>query len=185
MNPILIDLPEQFESERLIIRWPRPGTGAAVNAAISETFDDLKRWMPWAQTMPTAEDSEALARTAHAKVLTREDLPLHLFRKDTGMLVGCSGIHPKDWAVPKFEIGYWCRASCQGQGFITEAVREITAFGLATLKARRIEIVIDQRNARSIRVAERVGYRLEATFPNERIAEDGALRTTLVYALTA
>jgi RimJ/RimL family protein N-acetyltransferase len=185
MNPILIDLPEQIESDRLLIRWPRPGTGAAVNEAIRESFDDLKRWMPWAQTLPSVEDSEAYARQSHAKMLTREDLALHLFRKDTGALVGCSGIHPRGWEVPKFEIGYWCRTSCQGQGFITEAVRAITAFGFATLKARRIEIRCDQGNARSSRVAERVGYRLEGTFPNAGVACDRSLRTTLVYALTA
>jgi RimJ/RimL family protein N-acetyltransferase len=185
MNPVFIELPEQIESERLVIRWPRAGAGVAVNEAIRETFADLKRWMPWAQALPSVEDSEALVRHWQAKVLTREDLPLHLFRKDTGAFVGSSGIHPKDWAVPKFEIGYWCRASCQGQGFITEAVRAITAFGLATLEARRIEIRCDQRNVRSCRVAERAGYRLEATFAHDAIADDGALRTTLVYALTA
>jgi RimJ/RimL family protein N-acetyltransferase len=184
MKPVLLELPEQIETERLVIRWPRPGIGAIINAAVAETYDDLKRWMPWAQTMPTIDESEAYARQLHAKMLTREDLALHLFRKDTGALVGCSGIHPRNWDVPKFEIGYWCRAGCQGQGFITEAVLAITAFGFSILNARRIEIRCDQRNQRSRRVAERAGYRLEGTFANDLLAMDGALRTTLVFART-
>ncbi len=184
MKPILLELPEQIETERLFIRWPRPGIGAIVNEAVAETYDDLKRWMPWAQTMPTVEDSEAYARQSHAKVLAREDLPLQLFRKDTGALVGSSGIQPMNWDVPKFEIGYWCRAGCQRQGYITEAVQAITAFGFSTLNARRIEIRCDQRNQRSRRVAERAGYQLEGTFANDQLAMDGSLRTTLVFART-
>lgn len=183
MKPILLELPEQIESERLIIRWPRPGSGALINEAIRESFEDLTVWMPWARTLPTVEESEEHVRQAHAKVVTRADLVLHLFRKDTGALVGSSGIHPKDWDVPKFEIGYWCRTSCQGQGYITEAVKAITAFGFDMLKARRIEIRCDERNDRSRRVAERAGYRLEAQFPNDAVSPSGQLRATLVFAL--
>ena len=184
MKPILREIPDQFESERLVIRWPRPGTGVLLNEAIRESFDDLKVWMPWAQTMQTLEESEEYVRQAHAKVITRTDLVLHLFRKDTGALIGCSGIHPKNWDVPKFEIGYWCRTSCQGQGYITEAVKAITTFGFDVLTARRIEIRCDERNERSRRVAERAGYRLEAQFPNDAVSPDGHLRATLVFALT-
>ncbi len=53
MNPILIDFSESFESECLTIRAPRPGDGDEMNAAVRETFDDLKVWMPWAQEIPT------------------------------------------------------------------------------------------------------------------------------------
>ncbi|HEX4417066.1 MAG TPA: hypothetical protein VH165_04160 [Kofleriaceae bacterium] len=34
MEPVLIDLPETLETEHLILRPPRAGDGAAVNAAI-------------------------------------------------------------------------------------------------------------------------------------------------------
>ena len=46
MDALLLDLPESYESERLTIRAPRPGDGTEMNAAIRETFDDLKRWLP-------------------------------------------------------------------------------------------------------------------------------------------
>ena len=32
------------------------------------------------------------------------------------------GLHRIDWAVPKFEIGYWARTSHAGRGYITEDV---------------------------------------------------------------
>jgi hypothetical protein len=33
-NPILLNVPEQIETERLLIRCPRPGDGATVYAAV-------------------------------------------------------------------------------------------------------------------------------------------------------
>jgi RimJ/RimL family protein N-acetyltransferase len=182
-KPILLDVPLSFETERLLIRAPMPGDGAELNAAVGETHEELKRWMPWAQKKPSVEEHEAHSREAHAKFLVRKDLPLRLWLKDGKTLVGSSGCHPRDWDVPRFEIGYWCRTRFQRQGYITEAVRAIAGFGFETFDAKRIEIRCDARNERSRRVAERAGFRLEAKLVNECRALDGSLRTTMVYAL--
>ena len=73
-------------------------------------------------------------------------------------MVGSSGLQGIDWEVPKFEIGYWCRTSFTGRGYITEAVRGITAFAFEALGARRVEIRCDSRNHPSVRVAQRAGF---------------------------
>jgi hypothetical protein len=54
-NPIIRDIPDSFETERLLIRVPQAGDGPALNAAIRETFENLKPWMPWAQEMPSID----------------------------------------------------------------------------------------------------------------------------------
>ena len=64
--PILRDIPEQIESERLILRPPRPGDGAIVNAAIHESLAELRPWMPWAMAENRVDDSEVFARRAAA-----------------------------------------------------------------------------------------------------------------------
>lgn len=181
-NPILLDFPEQFETERLILRSPKPGDGPAMNAAILESLDALRPWMPWADPAPTVADSEEVCRRKYAQWITREDLMLTLWRKQDGAYVGGSGLHRIDWSVPCLEIGYWCRSSMTGSGYITEAVEGITAFAFEHLHARRIEIRIDALNTASIAVAERAGYALEATLGNEARATDGTLRDTLIYA---
>ena len=183
MSPILRDFPESFETKRLLIRAPLPGGGAELNAAILESLDELRPWMPWVQPIPTIEDSEKYCWQGHANFLARRDLPLQLFLKDSGVFVGGSGLHPKDWTVPKFEIGYWCRTRFQGQGYITEAVRGITHFGFEMLGAKRIEIRCDARNMRSRHVAERAGYRLEVELQNDSLSPSGELRNTLIFAM--
>lgn len=182
MNPILLDFPDAFESERLIIRCPRSGDGAMINAAIAESFAELTRWMPWARTLPAVEDTEEFVRRAHANFIRRESLPLILLDKGAGSFVGSSGLQEVNWAVPRFEIGYWLRTSCTGKGFMTEAVNAITTFAFDTLDARRVEIHMDDRNERSWRVAERCGFALEGILRHHELDNDGLLRDTRIYA---
>jgi len=182
-QPILRDFPESFETERLLIRSPLPGDGPEMRAAVRESLDELTPWMPWPKEHRTVEDSEAIVRRARARFLERTDLMLLLFLKDTGTLAGSSGLHRIDWAVPKFEIGYWCRTRFTGRGYVTEAVRGISDFAFDVLGARRLEIRCDSRNLPSARVAERAGFRLEGELRNNEVDPNGAARNTLVYAM--
>ncbi|MFL6561550.1 MAG: GNAT family N-acetyltransferase, partial [Bacillus sp. (in: firmicutes)] len=88
MKPILLDFPEQFYTERLLIRMPLPGDGKAVYQAMQASLNELKDWMPWARHEQTEDDVEANMREAHAKFLTREDLRLHIFNRETGEFIG-------------------------------------------------------------------------------------------------
>jgi len=180
-NPILFDFPDQIESERLIIRAPRPGDGAAGNAAIRESLEELRPWMPWVHPTPTAAQTEEVYRRGAAHWLMREELPLVLLRKPDGLFVGGSGLHRIDWSVPKFEIGYWLRTSLTGQGYMTEAVSAITRFAFETLGAVRMELRCDAENVRSAAVAERAGYVLESRLHHDMRGVDGRLRDTLFF----
>lgn len=186
-KPILKEVPESFETERLLIRMPKPGDGPTLNAAVIESLENLRPWMPWARNVPTLEESETTVRNAWIKYLAREDFMLLLFLKGTDTLVGGSGLHVRNenyWDVPKFEIGYWVRQSCEGKGFIGEAVAGITKFGFEILGARRIEIRCDERNSRSRHVAERTGYKLDALFVNDGVDTSGQIRNTLIFSQT-
>lgn len=181
-HPILLDFPDHFETERLLIRAPRPGDGQAMNDAIRDSLAHLKPWMPWAQNLQTVNETETNLRRGAARFILREDLWLLLFRKSDGLFVGSSGLHRINWSVPSFEIGYWVRSSLEGQGYITEAVNGITRFAFEMLSAERIEIQCDSRNERSASVAHRAGYTLEAHLRHERWAMDGTLSDTLIFA---
>ncbi len=181
-DPILLDFPDSFDTERLTIRSPMPGDGEELQAAVAESIDDLRPWLPWAKDIPTVEEEEIAVRKGRIRFLAREDLWLLLFLKGTHTLVGGSGLHRMDWDVPSFEIGYFARSRFAGQGYITEAVRGITRFAFETLGARRIEIRCDVNNERSRRVAERAGFELEATLRKHALAVNGELRDTLIYA---
>lgn len=181
-NLILLSIPESFESERLLIRAPMWGDGLAVNEAVKESVEELRPWMPWACKLPTLEESEASIRRSRLEFLERSDLRLLLFLKESGQLIGSSGLHRIHWQSRKFEIGYWVHSAFARQGYITEAVDTITTFAIHELQANRIEIRCDSRNRQSARVAERTGFTLEGILRSEQCDLSGALRDTMIYA---
>ena len=158
MDPILIEFPEEFTTERLLIRIPRPGDGKAVYEAIAASKSELKPWLPFAQKEQSEEDTEINIRHAHIAFLKREDLRLLIFHKETGEFIATSGLHRMDWSVPKFEIGYWIDSRHSRNGYMTEAVQGITDFAFQELKARRVEIRCDEKNIKSRAVPERLGF---------------------------
>ena len=188
MDPLFEDMPEQLFSERLVLRCARADDAPAMNAAVTESLDDLRSTMLWAQVAPTPAQSEADCRRFHAKFLLREDATMFMFERradgSEGAFIGGAGMHRIDWAVRKFEIGYWCRVSQQGRGYVTEAVLALKRHAFERLRAGRVELRMNDDNVRSRRVAERAGFTLEGVLRHSALNPQGELRDTRVYALT-
>lgn len=181
-NPILLPIPESFETKRLIIRAPLWEDGAMVNEAVKQSINELRPWMIWAKQIPSIEESEIISRQGRVHFLERSDLRLYLIHKTTGQFIGSSGLHRIDWEARKFEIGYWVNTLFSGQGYVTEAVEGITSFAIDELQANRIEIRCDSRNLRSAQVAERLGFTKEGILRSEKCDVNGIIRDTVVFS---
>ena len=175
-------LPEQIESERLIIRVARPGDGAVFHEAITESLAQLSPWLGWVTPAPAPEDSEASCRGAHERFLRNEDLMAFFFLKEGGKLVGGSGLHDADWDLRHFEVGYWGRSSYCGRGLMTEGVRALADHALDSLRATRVFLTTDTLNVASWKLAERAGFELEGILRNDRRSLSGGLRDTRVHS---
>jgi RimJ/RimL family protein N-acetyltransferase len=182
MDPVLLDIPTELTTERLLLRMPRPRDGEKVNAAIRDSAAELARWMPWADPTPDVANTEQWCRKAAAHFLTREHLDFSIYLKGTEICLGSCGMPRIDWKVPKVEIGYWLRTPYSGKGFMSEAVVAVTTFALETLKVARVEIRCDERNDRSRRVAERAGFQFEGVLRNDERDHHGNLRSTCVHS---
>lgn len=184
-SPVLRDLPQHFETERLFIRCAQPGDGATMHASVLRSLPALRAFpgsAPWALGESSAEAWEEFCREAQAGYLLRTRLPMLLFLKDSGAHVGYCSVFSLVWTVPKGEIGYWGNSDFARRGLMTEAVKGITDFAFEHLGLRRIEAFSDDENEASWRVCERAGYVHEGTLRNERAAPDGTLRNTRLYA---
>ncbi|GGH60921.1 ribosomal-protein-serine acetyltransferase [Paenibacillus silvae] len=182
INSIMLDFPESIQTERLTIRAPRWGDGKEMNEAIRESAEQLRPWMPFAENIPSIEESEIVVRKARLKFMDRSDLMLQLRDQASDEFIGCSGLHRIDWNVRCFEIGYWVRTSRSGEGLVTEAVRGIEQFAIMHLQANRLEIRCDSRNVRSAKVAERAGYTLEGILRKVKQDRTGAWVDMMVFA---
>ncbi|TFB21833.1 N-acetyltransferase [Filobacillus milosensis] len=183
MNPILLDIPTELETERLLLRAPRPGDGEVVNQAVRQSINELKEWLVFAQEIPKVEESESNQREAFAKFIKRECFRYLMFNKVTDAFIGTISYENVNWDVPKAEIGYWIHTEQSGKGYMTEAAEKLTDFGLDHIGFKRIEIRTDKENHNSRSVPERLGYELEAILKNDDISVDGGEpRDTCIYA---
>ncbi|HHZ89770.1 TPA: hypothetical protein EYN98_06695 [Candidatus Poribacteria bacterium] len=83
MNPALIEFPDLLESERLVVRSPKPRDDEELHTAICETFDDLNTWMPWAEELPDISKTRKFVKNKHSAFLGRKDLVFLLSLKGT------------------------------------------------------------------------------------------------------
>jgi RimJ/RimL family protein N-acetyltransferase len=188
LDPLLIDVPTRVETARLILRPHRAGDGPDLHEALVESIAELRRslwFIPGIAEEQTADSAELRCRRSEGNFLARTDLPYLAFEKSTGRLVGSVGLHRTDWEVPKTEIGYWVRTSAGGRGYITEGVRALVGCAFDQLGAQRVELISDEENVSSRKVAERCGFELEGIRRNILRDPDGRLRNGCVYARLA
>jgi RimJ/RimL family protein N-acetyltransferase len=180
---LLLNIPEKFETARMVLRAAKSGDGPEAFEAVLESVNELKPWMPWVHPQPSLEGSVDFHAQAQAKWYGREMLDFQWHDKATGRLVGKGGFHTINWDVPKLEIGYWVRTSMAGQGYCTEAVNALVEFARRELGANRLEICSDPRNLNSRKVAERCGFTLEGIQRKNMRDPFGGLRDSCIYAL--
>jgi RimJ/RimL family protein N-acetyltransferase len=184
MDPILLDIPMPIMTERLLITGPQVGEGAVVNAAIVESFAAINRWMDWAKVLPTPDETEKFMRESVANFVARRTFHLNIWNRGQTRLIGCTGLIAHNWSPKVFEIGYWTRKSEAGKGYMTEAVVAVADYAFKVIKADRVFIRCDDRNAASARVAEKAGFILEGVMRNDSLDNQGGLRSSRVYART-
>lgn len=174
-EPILIDIPMPIRTPRLMLRNVLPGDGAEMHEIKVESFDDLRKWMPWTKLgVGTVDDAEKVIRENHAKYILREDMMMAAFTHD-GRLIAMCGLHRFDWEFRSFEIGYYVRSSDHNKGYATELANALTRFAFGALEARRVIICAATANAASRRVIEKLGFELESLVKADALLPDGTV----------
>lgn len=80
------------------------------------------------------------------------------------------------------EIGYGLAPSHWGMGLASEAVAAMLEQAFKGLSIRRIEATVDPRNLASIRILERLGFRLEGTLRERLLTSQGPADSS-IFAL--
>jgi RimJ/RimL family protein N-acetyltransferase len=175
-----------FESQygkRITIRPFRLEDADALQQAIAESRDHLRPWLPFADAHQTVEESQHWIMQAQADWQQRDDFPAGIWRHADGQFLGGIGLHPRNWNIRYFMVGYWLRASATGRGYMVEAVRLLTDFALKKLDAQRVEIICSAHNTRSATVARRAGYVYEGTLRNDHKALNGKISSSMVFSV--
>jgi [ribosomal protein S5]-alanine N-acetyltransferase len=79
-------------------------------------------------------------------------------------LIGDCGFRVDDVTVGTAEVGYRLKRECWGKGYGSEAVGGVLQWAFDILGLHRVIALIDTRNAASIALVERLGFRREGAF---------------------
>ena len=183
---VLADVPQEIETERLVLRSYRREQAKAAFEAVEESREHLRAHMAgFSARVATLDDAVAWIADLASQFELRTTLGYAVVRRDDGAMLGGAGLHRPDWGARRFEVGYWLRASAVGCGFASEASRALTRMAFEKLAARRVCLHCDATNDASRKVAERLGFVREARLRNDRWdAVTGKLHDTLIFALT-
>jgi RimJ/RimL family protein N-acetyltransferase len=179
---VLLDAPMPIKTPRLILRPFHEGDGAQLNAAKLETWDQLKKVFQWADTEPDQDLDEAYARKAHASYILRQDFNLVSVDPETDSHLMYIGIHPANWQLGEFQIGYWVRQSAQRQGYATEAANALIRYGFNQLGANRLNMCHVKGNTASQKIITSLGFDHEGIRRNSLLFAGGIVRDAHWYS---
>jgi [ribosomal protein S5]-alanine N-acetyltransferase len=81
-------------------------------------------------------------------------------------------------------LGYAVAVAANGRGYATDAVREATRIGFEELALHRVQAAVIPRNAASIRVLEKAGFRREG-LAERYLLIDGTWEDHVLFAVTS
>lgn len=116
------------------------------------------------------------------KLESRHKFQLAVTLRETGQLIGNCGIRMDDPDTRVGDIGYEFAPEHWGQGYATEAAREIVRFGFDELGLHRIWAWCIADNVGSWRVMEKLGMRCEGHLRENEFFK-GRWWDTLMYAI--
>jgi [ribosomal protein S5]-alanine N-acetyltransferase len=174
----------QLTGERVVLREFTMEDVSAMYAYLSD--DEVFRHISWDQ--PTFDETAEAVREAMEAVRTapRHDYELAVTLRDTGEVVGQVSLKT-DRYIPHLrqrtsELGYMLHRDHWRRGIATEASRLLLDFAFGELGLHRVFAVVGDDNPASIRVLEKLGFRLEARHVKD-VFLHGQWFTSLIYAV--
>ena len=174
---------EHFTSRRVVIRRFASGDAEALASYRSDT--EVARCQDWECPYPLDEAKRFIATLHHLAPGTPGTwFQFAVGLASLGTLIGDAALRTSQADACQAELGFTFAVAYQGQGYATEAVREVVRYAFVQLKMHRVFARTDARNLRAQRLLERVGFRREGEI-RENIWFKGAWATDLLYAQLA
>jgi RimJ/RimL family protein N-acetyltransferase len=147
----------KLETERLILRMFSVDDAEAYAHICSDP--EVMRYLGEGKPLSTLEAWRSMAfLVGHWQLLGYGQFALE--EMSSGRLVGRVGfMNPAGW--PGFEIGWALAREFWGKGYATEGARRVLRYGFEELDRDHVISLIDPGNGPSIKVAERLGEKVE------------------------
>jgi len=147
-----------IQTPRLLIRKLSIADAEDIYAVSSNP--NVSRYVLW-DTHRSIMDSRAMIRAHLRSYRNEEPASLAIELKENGRVIGTIGFLWIDREHNSAEIGYSLGEPYWNNGYMTEALRAMLAFGFDKLYLNRIEACFDVSNTASGRVMAKVGMQKE------------------------
>jgi ribosomal-protein-alanine N-acetyltransferase len=148
--------PEPIETDRLLLRRPRPSDLDAVHYGYA-TDPDVTRYLTFRPTQALAE-TRAFLENAIASWSGEKSFTYAITLRPDDRLVGTIALRLGDYNA---ELGYVLGRDYWGQGIMPEAAQPLVDWALAQPTIWRVWAICDVENIGSARVMEKVGMQRE------------------------
>jgi ribosomal-protein-alanine N-acetyltransferase len=177
-----------IEGERLptlradrVERWLEASDVDALFAVFSDR-EVVRYWS--APAMTSRVQAEELLSEIRECFARRDLFQWGIARLDDGVVIGTCTLADVVARHRRAELGFALAHAHWGHGYANEAVGRLLRFAFDELDLHRIEADVDPRNARSIALLERLGFRREGLL-RERWHVAGEVADGLFYGLLA
>ncbi|MEY2745440.1 MAG: hypothetical protein RL112_482 [Planctomycetota bacterium] len=171
----------RLTTNRLELACVEPADARDLQEVVRAERARLAEHLPWAREEPLSLDARlSLVRSMRARFDRGEECFWTL--REDGRFVGMAGLHPG--ATPDSRsIGYWLREDACGRGLAAEAACAVLAAAFLVEGALRVEIRAAPANARSLRLAARLGFAREGVLKDALPARRGGREDLELHAL--
>lgn len=152
--------PRLIELVDFTLRPWTPDDAPSLARTLSASDAHLRAFTPWVVDgrVPGVSLEDRLAKHA-ADFAAGTEWVYGMFGPDGREVLGGCGLYPRV-GPGAVEIGYWLAVTHTGRGLATRAADALTRVAFDVLRVERIEIRCDRYNGASVRIPERLGYRL-------------------------
>src|SRR3954466_3448404 len=93
----LIPMFQELRGQRVVVRPYRPEDAEALQAAVAESREHIRPWLPFADAHQTIEESRDWITHTIAQWLLRESMNTGVFLREGGTFLGGLGLHIRNW----------------------------------------------------------------------------------------
>jgi [ribosomal protein S5]-alanine N-acetyltransferase len=151
---------------RLVLRPPRTNDVGEIRRLLRQNHEHLKPWNP---APPPGDDPTSITEVSKTVLRQRREWKrgssfvfMVAMRDEPARFIGKLALNGvMRGAMCGAYLGYWMDAEHQGKGLVTEAIAAVLDFAFGPAGLHRVQAAIMPRNSRSLRVAEKLGFRRE------------------------
>jgi len=147
---------------------------------VDNNRDILNPWMPWDPLSKTVDDIKKFIEGTLEWHKKKESMTFAIMYENS--IVGVIGFNTIDSNLKKAILGYWLSKEYNGKGIMRKSCQRLIEYAFDALDVKKVEAYVANKNKKSRRVCENLGFNLEGIITNAQVL-NGEIVDDAVYGI--